>query len=168
VKDTLLRRGALSAACSLSIASHCPLRTVFAEQDPTVQSLTDADTGGGLQEITVPARRVAENIQRVPIAITAFTQAELTQSNIRGSLTNYLPEPAPAVIPGVVFAGSWDGHERAYSAADGTILWNFDAGVGIRCGQCQGTVLVTSGHATATPATNCSPSLSMENGMAPK
>jgi polyvinyl alcohol dehydrogenase (cytochrome) len=35
---------------------------------------------------------------------------------------------AASMIPGVVFAGSWDGHERAYSATDGQILWDFDTG----------------------------------------
>jgi polyvinyl alcohol dehydrogenase (cytochrome) len=29
-------------------------------------------------------------------------------------------------MPGVVFAGALDGHLRAYSAADGRILWDFD------------------------------------------
>jgi polyvinyl alcohol dehydrogenase (cytochrome) len=33
-----------------------------------------------------------------------------------------------AVIPGVVFAGAMDGHMRAYDAADGHIVWDFDAG----------------------------------------
>ena len=33
---------------------------------------------------------------------------------------------APAVIPGVVFAGALDGHIRAYSSSDGTILWDYD------------------------------------------
>jgi polyvinyl alcohol dehydrogenase (cytochrome) len=33
-----------------------------------------------------------------------------------------------SVIPGVVFAGSMDGHLRAYAAADGQIIWDFDAG----------------------------------------
>ncbi|MDF0545096.1 PQQ-binding-like beta-propeller repeat protein [Sphingobium sp. H39-3-25] len=35
---------------------------------------------------------------------------------------------ASALIPGAVFAGSWDGHERAFSTADGKILWDFDTG----------------------------------------
>lgn len=45
------------------------------------------------------------------------------------------PEPcSPAqsaaitVIPGVVFSGSIDGHLRAYSTADGKIVWDFDTG----------------------------------------
>jgi len=33
---------------------------------------------------------------------------------------------APIVIPGVVFAGSIDGHIRAYASASGRILWDFN------------------------------------------
>ncbi len=33
---------------------------------------------------------------------------------------------AVTVIPGVVFSGSMDGHLRAYSTNDGSILWDFD------------------------------------------
>jgi polyvinyl alcohol dehydrogenase (cytochrome) len=33
---------------------------------------------------------------------------------------------AVTAIPGVVFAGSVDGHMRAYAAEDGRILWDFD------------------------------------------
>ncbi len=35
---------------------------------------------------------------------------------------------APFAIPGVVFAGTTDGHERAYAAADGHVLWDFNTG----------------------------------------
>lgn len=35
---------------------------------------------------------------------------------------------APSVMPGAVFSGSWDGHERAYSTKNGQILWDFDTG----------------------------------------
>jgi polyvinyl alcohol dehydrogenase (cytochrome) len=51
----------------------------------------------------------------------------------------------------VVFAGTTDGHERAYSAADGGILWDFDTargtyrtinGIGNQAG---GPIDVTSG-----------------------
>jgi polyvinyl alcohol dehydrogenase (cytochrome) len=36
-------------------------------------------------------------------------------------------QPAPAsVVPGALFAGSLDGHLRAYSTQDGKILWAFD------------------------------------------
>ena len=32
----------------------------------------------------------------------------------------------PTTIPGIVFAGSLDGHLRAYDATDGTVVWDFD------------------------------------------
>jgi polyvinyl alcohol dehydrogenase (cytochrome) len=37
---------------------------------------------------------------------------------------------APTVVPGVVFAGGLDGHIRAYSSSDGSILWDFDTAKG--------------------------------------
>jgi polyvinyl alcohol dehydrogenase (cytochrome) len=44
---------------------------------------------------------------------------------------------APFAIRGVVFAGTTDGHERAFDAADGRILWDFDTA--------HGAIDVTSG-----------------------
>jgi len=35
---------------------------------------------------------------------------------------------APTAIPGVVFSGSQDGHLRAYDAANGKVVWDFDTG----------------------------------------
>lgn len=35
---------------------------------------------------------------------------------------------APAVIPGIVFAGALDGHIRGYSAKNGKILWDYNTG----------------------------------------
>jgi polyvinyl alcohol dehydrogenase (cytochrome) len=32
----------------------------------------------------------------------------------------------PSLIPGVLFAGSLDGHLRAYDTRDGTVIWDFD------------------------------------------
>ena len=32
----------------------------------------------------------------------------------------------PTAIPGVIFAGAFDGHLRAYAASDGRLLWDFD------------------------------------------
>jgi polyvinyl alcohol dehydrogenase (cytochrome) len=43
---------------------------------------------------------------------------------------NYYCSPAMSqavtAMPGVVFAGAMDGHFRAYAAADGRVLWDFD------------------------------------------
>ena len=35
---------------------------------------------------------------------------------------------APVVMPGLVLSGGLDGHLRAYAAADGRVLWDFDTG----------------------------------------
>jgi polyvinyl alcohol dehydrogenase (cytochrome) len=40
---------------------------------------------------------------------------------------------APAVIPGIVFAGALDGHIRAYSTENGKILWDFDTVTEYEC-----------------------------------
>ena len=70
----------------------------------------------------------------------------------------------PAVMPGVVFSGSLDGHLRAYASATGAIVWSFDTarefqtvnGVKATGGSIDvggpavayGMVLTTSGYAT--------------------
>ena len=54
---------------------------------------------------------------------------------------------ATSLIPGAVFAGSLDGHLRAYDSATGSILWDFDTlrdfqtinGVKARGGSINGT-----------------------------
>lgn len=52
-----------------------------------------AASSGSLEEIVVTARRRDEHIQSVPIAITAFTQATLTQNNVMSAedLQFYVP-----------------------------------------------------------------------------
>jgi hypothetical protein len=58
---------------------------------------------------------------------------------------------APFAIPGVVLAGTMDGHERAYAATDGRILWDFDTARGTYqtingvAGQAGGSIDVSSG-----------------------
>src|SRR4029453_17873178 len=38
---------------------------------------------------------------------------------------------AATLIPGVVFSGTVDGHLRAYSTKDGTIVWDYDTAMAI-------------------------------------
>ena len=59
---------------------------------------------------------------------------------------------APIVIPGVVFAGSLDGHVRAYGAEDGRLLWDVDTGHSfnaINGGQANGGSIDSSGQTIA-------------------
>ncbi len=63
---------------------------VFAQTAPP--SATPADDGG-LQEVVVTAERRSENVQNVPISITAFTAESLQQRNLTnvGALGNLTP-----------------------------------------------------------------------------
>ena len=46
-----------------------------------------------------------------------------------GEVSCSVAQPAAATaMPGIVFSGALDGHLRAYAAADGRIVWDFDTG----------------------------------------
>jgi polyvinyl alcohol dehydrogenase (cytochrome) len=45
----------------------------------------------------------------------------------RGNGCNAAQSAAIAAMPGVVFSGSVDGHMRAYSTKDGSVIWDYDA-----------------------------------------
>lgn len=80
----------------------------------TYSPMTDADPkeGGGLF-----ALRLADGIR-----------AWYTPPEPCGTRQRCAPAQSAAVsgAPGVVFSGSVDGHMRAYSTADGKVLWDFD------------------------------------------
>jgi len=53
-----------------------------AQASPSAQQPVASVPTSGLEEITVTARRQSENLQRVPIAVTAFNPKTLAQANI--------------------------------------------------------------------------------------
>jgi polyvinyl alcohol dehydrogenase (cytochrome) len=55
--------------------------------------------------------------------LTAFNVATGTEL---WHVCSSMQQAALAVIPGVVFSGSTDGHMRAYAAKDGKLIWDFD------------------------------------------
>ena len=67
----------------------------IATATPAISQQDDQQAQGivGLEEITVTARRVEENLQRVPIAISAFSEEKLVQQDIKDvfTLTKQLP-----------------------------------------------------------------------------
>jgi polyvinyl alcohol dehydrogenase (cytochrome) len=75
-----------------------------------------APTPGGMNALSVAT---GELLWHTPVPTTTCAW---------GTPCNGAQPGAPTLMPGVVFAGSWDGHERAYSTADGRILWDFDTG----------------------------------------
>src|SRR5712672_1899201 len=72
----------------------------------TGQAATDTDQGagpGGLQEVVVTANKRRENIQDVPIAISAITASDLAAHGVQDTLD------VAAAIPGLTMQGSMNG-----------------------------------------------------------
>jgi len=74
----------------------------------------DPDAGGGLHAI-----RIASGIE------TWYAEPQHTCPEDRLGCSPAQPA-AVTVTFGIVFSGSVDGHMRAYSSEDGSILWDFD------------------------------------------
>ncbi|MGH8314220.1 MAG: TonB-dependent receptor, partial [Steroidobacterales bacterium] len=51
------------------------------------------DTGGALEEVVVTAQRREQNLQDVPISITAFSGAQLEKSNVKGAVDYLVQTP---------------------------------------------------------------------------
>ena len=85
----------------------------------TYSQNTDADpkTGGGM----------------FALRLTDGKQIWHTAPGVCGDRPRCSPAQSAAVsaIPGVAFSGSVDGHIRAYSMANGKIVWDFDTDPGI-------------------------------------
>jgi polyvinyl alcohol dehydrogenase (cytochrome) len=73
----------------------------------------DPNKGGGLHALDLKTGKIAWSAKPAPCAADR-TDCSPAQS------------AAVTVIPGVVFAGSMDGHLRAYSASTGEVLWDAD------------------------------------------
>lgn len=79
-------------ACTALIAVPATAQTT---PPPTIPSqASTADQSDRLEDIVVTAQRRSENLQNVPIAITAVTTQQLTQSNVSGVLDLKIAVPA--------------------------------------------------------------------------
>jgi iron complex outermembrane receptor protein len=82
---SLASRGSLALSLTALIALQ-PLAASAQSStpaEPNTARQTDSESASGLEEVTVTARRRAENIENVPISITAFDPAELAERTIR-------------------------------------------------------------------------------------
>jgi len=80
--------------------------------NPKMAWLLDGDAGGGLHALKLDTGKEVWNAP--PPACNGVLGCGPAQS------------AAVTAIPGVVFSGSLDGHLRAYSTADGHIMWDVD------------------------------------------
>jgi iron complex outermembrane receptor protein len=98
----------------------------------TEESATQAEETGGIQDIVVTAQKRAENVQDVPIAISAFTAEALAERSVTSvaSLSNIAPNVV--LDAGTPFSGSSSvisAFIRGIGAND--FAFNIDPGVGI-------------------------------------
>jgi iron complex outermembrane receptor protein len=68
---TALLVGGSAAALFIASAGHAQ------ESDPQAAGGGQAASGGGIETVVVTARRREENAQNVPVAVTAFSSADL-------------------------------------------------------------------------------------------
>ena len=71
--------------------------TGHAAAQSAINGSVDASSGSKLEEITVTAQRHEQNLQQVPIAVSAFSASQLVNSGITGS------EELANVVPGLTF-----------------------------------------------------------------
>jgi iron complex outermembrane receptor protein len=79
-KSQILARQVAILAASVSFIALAPGHQAFAQQ--TAQAAS-ADSSSGLEEIVVTARRREERLQTVPLAVTAFSQADIEKQHIQ-------------------------------------------------------------------------------------
>ena len=105
--------------------------------DAVVGGLTAADFGDGRTVWHTPA----------PPAVCAWGNASSALAAANGAVSCSPAQPgATALIPGVVFSGSVDGHMRAFSTQDGRKLWDVDTALTYKA--------VNGGNATGGSVSN--------------
>lgn len=95
------------------------------------QGTTDANTGAsaGLEEIVVTARKRAERLQDVPIAVTAFTPESLERQNFTSALDLTMSVPNMVVYSSVGTSASAQFYIRGVGQDDA--IFTAEQGVGV-------------------------------------
>lgn len=77
--------------------------TVFAAALPMLPTDAAFAQNIGLEEITVTARRVEENLMQVPMAIAAVSAADIEAAGVKdlGNLSLYTPVCGQSTVPAV-------------------------------------------------------------------
>src|SRR3984957_1598053 len=109
------------------------LLTVLSLQSGAARAQTAAATGaadsGGLAEIVVTARRRAENLQDVPLAVTAISADTLQQDNVTSlaDLNSFVPNMK--ISTDRATSSTINVYIRGVGQSDP--LWGFEPGVGV-------------------------------------
>jgi iron complex outermembrane recepter protein len=123
---TLMRRLASNAAMSLLVLAALPFGTAGAQTAATATAEPDAN---GLTEIVVTARRRTENLQDVPLAVTAINAESLQQNAITSlaDLNSFVPNMK--ISSDRATSSTINVYIRGVGQSDP--LWGFEPGVGV-------------------------------------
>jgi len=88
------RRFAASSVAALLVAGALG-GTAWAADEQATATADAASAGGTISQVTVTARKRSENLQRIPVAVTAQTGAQLAQQRITQ------PTDLPRIVPSV-------------------------------------------------------------------
>jgi polyvinyl alcohol dehydrogenase (cytochrome) len=83
----------------------------------------------GISDVVLPADRSRAGMYALRISDGEIVWSAPTPRltcRWRNNYCNPAISQAVTVIPGIVFAGSMDGHFRAYQASDGKVVWDYD------------------------------------------
>ncbi len=98
----------------------------LSQRAPAATAVDAADTGGGIQEVIVTARKVSENLQDVPLSVDVFTQKDMQNLAISNLEDFVQKSPSISFIsegPGsqiIVMRGASDGSTPNYANTSST------------------------------------------------
>src|ERR1700675_4925209 len=112
-----------AAAAAVFAAVSLPLPTARAQTSPS------AGSSDGLADIVVTARRRTENLQDVPVAVTAISAAMLQQQAVTslGDLNSFVPNMK--ISSDRATSSTINVYIRGVGQSDP--LWGFEPGVGV-------------------------------------
>jgi iron complex outermembrane recepter protein len=133
IHNLAVRRISVTAASTLAIAI-MSVAPAYAQNESAAEA--EAEQAGGLQEIIVIARKRTENLQDVPLAVTAISTQQLEESsantiddldrlapNVELSSTSFAGKSLTATIRGIGFADIEKSFEPAVGVSvDGVFL----------------------------------------------
>src|SRR3954471_16221880 len=104
MRRVLFGSAAASAICMLTCAPATAAEIVAAQQPSATQSppTAAAEPEQRLGEIIVTARRVSENLQRVPVAVSVLTEKQFS------AVGAFRPEDMKNTVPGLAVSGGGD------------------------------------------------------------
>jgi len=96
---------------------------------PIADTVLPPEKAGGLAALDLATGKLRWQLQSEPLVCNWKAGEPAACADANTCDCSGAKVAATSAIPGAVFAGGWDGHVRAYSTADGQVLWSVDTAV---------------------------------------